>query len=79
MRPKRDQLFYGSRYLVFRTLNSYFYLFQRNLDQLETLSKKLKAKTLRTETPQQSIAATRYLNDYCLKRYFIAQIHFTLC
>ncbi|CAB4286599.1 unnamed protein product [Prunus armeniaca] len=34
---------------------------QRNLDQLETLSKKLKAKTLRTETPQQSIAATRLL------------------
>ncbi|XWS56299.1 hypothetical protein CRYUN_Cryun09bG0074000 [Craigia yunnanensis] len=34
---------------------------QRNLDQLETLSKKLKAKTLRTEAPSQSIAATRLL------------------
>ncbi|PPS13452.1 hypothetical protein GOBAR_AA07126 [Gossypium barbadense] len=31
---------------------------QRNLDQLEALSKKLKAKTLRTEAPSQSIAAT---------------------
>lgn len=36
------------------------WLFQRNLDQLEVLSKKLKAKTLRTEVPTQSIAATRY-------------------
>ncbi|TYG95416.1 hypothetical protein ES288_A11G266000v1 [Gossypium darwinii] len=34
---------------------------QRNLDQLEALSKKLKAKTLRTEAPSQSIAATRPL------------------
>ncbi|KAJ7976750.1 Nuclear pore protein [Quillaja saponaria] len=34
---------------------------QRNLDQLEQLSKKLKSKTLRTETPSQSIAATRLL------------------
>ncbi|KAK5839288.1 hypothetical protein PVK06_008064 [Gossypium arboreum] len=34
---------------------------QRNLDQLEALSKKLKAKTLRTETLSQSIAATRLL------------------
>ncbi|KAM6568270.1 hypothetical protein CsatB_016255 [Cannabis sativa] len=33
----------------------------RNLDQLETLSKKLKSKTLRTEAPSQSIAATRLL------------------
>ncbi|XP_047259585.1 nuclear pore complex protein NUP93A [Capsicum annuum] len=33
---------------------------QRNLDQLEALTKKLKAKTLRTEAPTQSIAATRY-------------------
>ncbi|CAA3013120.1 nuclear pore complex NUP93A-like [Olea europaea subsp. europaea] len=32
---------------------------QRNLDQLELLSKKLKAKTSRTEAPSQSIAATR--------------------
>ncbi|GMH20171.1 hypothetical protein Nepgr_022012 [Nepenthes gracilis] len=34
---------------------------QRNLDQLEVLSKKLKAKTLRSEAPSQSIAATRLL------------------
>ncbi|XP_047321255.1 nuclear pore complex protein NUP93A [Impatiens glandulifera] len=34
---------------------------QRNLDQLEALSKKLKAKTLRTEAPTQTIAATRLL------------------
>lgn len=34
---------------------------QRNLDQLESLSKKLKAKTHRAETPSQSIAATRLL------------------
>ncbi|KAF9593700.1 hypothetical protein IFM89_024638, partial [Coptis chinensis] len=34
---------------------------QRNLDQLEYLSKKLKAKTLRSETPSKSIAATRLL------------------
>ncbi|MFS7933677.1 putative nucleoporin interacting component [Helianthus anomalus] len=34
---------------------------QRNLDQLEALSKKLKSKTLRTEAPSQSIAATRLL------------------
>ncbi|KAL6534642.1 Nuclear pore complex protein nup93a [Orobanche gracilis] len=34
---------------------------QRNFDQLEALSKKLKAKTFRTEAPSQSIAATRLL------------------
>ncbi|KAK2985810.1 hypothetical protein RJ640_019306 [Escallonia rubra] len=34
---------------------------QRNLDQLEALSKKLKSKTLRTEAPSQAIAATRLL------------------
>uniref|UniRef100_I1MCH8 Nuclear pore protein n=1 Tax=Glycine max TaxID=3847 RepID=I1MCH8_SOYBN len=34
---------------------------QRNLDQLEALSKKLKSKTIRTEAPSQSIAATRLL------------------
>uniref|UniRef100_A0A1J3DBS1 Nuclear pore complex protein NUP93B n=1 Tax=Noccaea caerulescens TaxID=107243 RepID=A0A1J3DBS1_NOCCA len=34
---------------------------QRNLDQLEALSRKLKAKTLRNEAPSQSIAATRLL------------------
>ena len=34
---------------------------QRNLDQLEALSKKLKAKTLRSEATSQSIAATRLI------------------
>ncbi|XP_020224224.1 uncharacterized protein LOC109806261 [Cajanus cajan] len=34
---------------------------QRNLDQLEALSKKLKSKTVRTEARWQSIAATRLL------------------
>ncbi|CBI29807.3 hypothetical protein VitviT2T_013028 [Vitis vinifera] len=34
---------------------------QRNLDQLEALSKKLKSKTLRAEAPSQSVAATRLL------------------
>ncbi|KAG1338613.1 nuclear pore complex protein NUP93A [Cocos nucifera] len=34
---------------------------QRNLDQLESLSKKLKTKTLRAETPSQSISAVRLL------------------
>jgi hypothetical protein len=34
-------------------------MLKRNLDQLEALSKKLKAKTIRTEAPSQSIAATR--------------------
>ncbi|KAG2309445.1 hypothetical protein Bca52824_029193 [Brassica carinata] len=37
------------------------FLLFRNLDQLEALSKKLKAKTLRNEAPSQSIAATRLL------------------
>ncbi|PKA58472.1 Uncharacterized protein AXF42_Ash013978 [Apostasia shenzhenica] len=34
---------------------------QRNLDQLESLSKKLKAKAVKSEIPSQSIAATRLL------------------
>jgi hypothetical protein len=42
-------------------------IFQRNIDQLEALSKKLKAKTLRTEAPSQSIAATRYLYESCCR------------
>jgi len=43
------------------------HLFQRNLDQLEALSKKLKAKTLQAEAPSQSIAATRFLYDSCCR------------
>ncbi|XP_066380240.1 nuclear pore complex protein NUP93A-like [Miscanthus floridulus] len=34
---------------------------QRNLDQLEALSTKLKAKTIRAEAPSQSLSATRLL------------------
>uniref|UniRef100_A0A804LK96 Nuclear pore protein n=1 Tax=Zea mays TaxID=4577 RepID=A0A804LK96_MAIZE len=34
---------------------------QRNLDQLEALSTKLKAKTIRSEAPSQSLSATRLL------------------
>lgn len=45
-------------------------LLQRNLDQLETMSKKLKAKTLRTEAPTQSIAATRFYFFYCFVLVF---------
>ncbi|KAG6474873.1 hypothetical protein ZIOFF_064089 [Zingiber officinale] len=39
--------------------SSHFPPLQRNLDQLESLSKKLKSKTLRAEAPSQSISATR--------------------
>lgn len=38
-----------------------FCMCQRNLDQLEALSKKLKARTLRAEAPSHSVAATRSL------------------
>lgn len=41
-------------------LNSLSNIVQRNLDQLEALSKKLRSKTVRSEAPSQSIAATRY-------------------
>jgi hypothetical protein len=51
-------------FLVSELMND-LYLFQRNLDQLEALSKKLKAKTVRAEAPSQSIAATRFLYDSC--------------
>lgn len=50
--------------VIFLILTFFLSLFQRNLDQLEALSKKLKAKTLRTEAPSQSIAATRYFSVY---------------
>ncbi|KAJ4809671.1 Nuclear pore complex protein Nup93 [Rhynchospora pubera] len=41
--------------------STHFTPLQRSLDQLETLSTKLKAKTLRAEAPSQSISATRLL------------------
>ncbi|GJN31466.1 hypothetical protein PR202_gb19866 [Eleusine coracana subsp. coracana] len=39
----------------------HFPTLQRNLDQLEALSTKLKAKTIRAEAPSQSLSATRLL------------------
>ncbi|KAM0924208.1 hypothetical protein ACQ4PT_005029 [Festuca glaucescens] len=39
----------------------HFPTLQRNLDQLEVLSTKLKAKTIRAEAPSQSLSATRLL------------------
>ncbi|CAI9765651.1 unnamed protein product [Fraxinus pennsylvanica] len=56
-----DLLHSSSKLLEQATPSAQFPPLQRNLDQLESLSKKLKAKTLRTEAPSQSIAATRLL------------------
>ncbi|KAF3789264.1 Nuclear pore complex protein [Nymphaea thermarum] len=56
-----DLLHSSTKLLEQATPSAQFPPLQRNLEQLETLSKKLKAKTLRTETPSQSIAATRLL------------------
>ncbi|KAF8403754.1 hypothetical protein HHK36_011858 [Tetracentron sinense] len=53
--------FSSSSFIDFEVFFCIQLLFQRNLDQLEALSKKLKSKTLRTEAPSQSIAATRLL------------------
>ncbi|XP_060967520.1 nuclear pore complex protein NUP93A [Cannabis sativa] len=56
-----DLLHSSSKLLEQAAPSAQFPPLQRNLDQLETLSKKLKSKTLRTEAPSQSIAATRLL------------------
>ncbi|KAE9455900.1 hypothetical protein C3L33_12198, partial [Rhododendron williamsianum] len=56
-----DLLHSSSKLLEQAAPSAQFPPLQRNLDQLEALSKKLKAKTLRTEAPTQSIAATRLL------------------
>lgn len=56
-----DLLHSSSKLLEQAAPSTQFPPLQRNLDQLEALSKKLKAKTLRTEAPSQSIAATRLL------------------
>ncbi|GMI65874.1 hypothetical protein like AT2G41620 [Hibiscus trionum] len=56
-----DLLHSSSKLLEQAAPSAQFPPLQRNLDQLEALSKKLKAKTLRTEAPSQSIAATRLL------------------
>ncbi|KAG8643753.1 nuclear pore complex protein NUP93A [Manihot esculenta] len=56
-----DLLHSSSKLLEQAAPSAQFPPLQRNLDQLEALSKKLKAKSLRTEAPSQSIAATRLL------------------
>ncbi|VFQ71729.1 unnamed protein product [Cuscuta campestris] len=57
-----SELLHTSSKLIEQTAPStLFPPLQRNLDQVEALSKKLKAKTLRGETPYQSLAATRLL------------------
>ncbi|KAA8518129.1 hypothetical protein F0562_015603 [Nyssa sinensis] len=56
-----DLLHSSSKLLEQAAPSAQFPPLQRNLDQLEGLSKKLKAKTLRTEAPSQSLAATRLL------------------
>ncbi|CAL1371871.1 unnamed protein product [Linum trigynum] len=56
-----DLLHSSTRLLEQAAPSAQFPPLQRNLDQLEALSKKLKAKTVRTEAPSQSIAATRLL------------------
>ncbi|GLT26604.1 hypothetical protein SLA2020_016590 [Shorea laevis] len=56
-----DLLHSSTKLLEQSAPSAQFPLLQRNLDQLDALSKKLKAKTLRTEVPSQSIAATRLL------------------
>lgn len=56
-----DLLHSSSKLLEQAAPSSQFPPLQRNLEQLEQISKKLKSKTLRTETPSKSIAATRLL------------------
>ncbi|KAL5719890.1 Nuclear pore complex protein nup93a [Ranunculus cassubicifolius] len=56
-----DLLHSSSKLLEQASPSPQFPPLQRNLDQLEALSKKLKAKTVRSETPSKSIAATRLL------------------
>ncbi|KAG7566027.1 Nucleoporin interacting component Nup93/Nic96 [Arabidopsis suecica] len=56
-----DLLHSSTKLLEQATPSSQFPPLQRNLDQLEALSRKLKAKTLRNEAPSQSVAATRLL------------------
>ncbi|CAI0430942.1 unnamed protein product [Linum tenue] len=58
-----DLLHSSTRLLEQAAPSAQFPPLQRNLDQLEALSKKLKAKTVRTEAPSQSIAATRRVSS----------------
>ncbi|XP_068662330.1 nuclear pore complex protein NUP93A-like [Aristolochia californica] len=56
-----DLLHSSTKLLEQAAPSAHFPPLQRNLDQLEALSRKLKSKTLRIEAPAQSIAATRLL------------------
>ncbi|KAK2406591.1 nuclear pore complex protein NUP93A [Trifolium repens] len=56
-----DLLHSSSKLLEQAAPSAQFPPLQRNLDQLEALSKKLKSKTVRAEAPSQSISATRLL------------------
>eukprot|EP01018_Ginkgo_biloba_P022309 Gb_32484 [translate_table: standard] len=56
-----DLLHNSTKLLQQATPSTQFPPIQRSLDQLEALSKKLKAKTSRIEAPSHSIAATRLL------------------
>ncbi|WOL18253.1 nuclear pore complex protein [Canna indica] len=56
-----DLLHSSTKLLEHAGPSAHFPTIQRNLDQLESLSKKLKSKTLRGEAPSQSISATRLL------------------
>ncbi|KAH7429846.1 hypothetical protein KP509_09G068400 [Ceratopteris richardii] len=61
MRSWADLLHNSTQLLQAATPSAQFPPIQRSLDQLEVLSKKLKARTSRLEAPSQSIAATRLL------------------
>lgn len=61
MRSWADLLHNSTQLLQAATPSAQFPPIQRSLDQLEALSRKLKARTSRIEAPSQAIAATRLL------------------
>lgn len=61
MRSWADLLHNSTQLLQSATPSAQFPPIQRSLDQLEALSRKLKARTSRLEVPSQAIAATRLL------------------
>ncbi|KAL3698515.1 hypothetical protein R1sor_012591 [Riccia sorocarpa] len=61
MRSWADLLHNSSQLLHSSTPSAQFPPIQRSLDQLETLSRQLKARTSRFEAPNEAIAATRLL------------------
>ncbi|BBN03469.1 nuclear pore complex protein Nup93 [Marchantia polymorpha subsp. ruderalis] len=61
MRSWADLLHNSSQLLHSSTPSAQFPPIQRSLDQLETLSRQLKARTSRFEAPNETIAATRLL------------------